>query len=507
MRRADQAATIAAGLADGAAINAGDGDLQRVSAAAWAALLAANAPPVIYSFGGAPSWIEHDDQGAPFVRLLTLDRVRYRLARVSEWYRLNKYKQRVAARPPKDVCADLLARPDPPLPRLVRIAEAPVFTASGRLLATEGYDAESGILYAPPAGFTLPPVPEAPSPSEITLGLRVLDNLLGDFPFIGPAEQTHAVALFLLPYVREIIHGPTPLHLIEKPMPGTGATLLVEALTVPATGRAMPAMGAPRDDSEMGKRITALLRRGAPAVFIDNIPEKWHFDSAELARAITASCWGDRILGLSEDVRLPVRALFIASGNNPVLSAELARRTVRCRLDARMEHPADRTAFRHADLRGWVRQNRAEVVWAGLTLIQAWMAAGRPEESTTLGGFENWSKVMGGILGIAGLPGFLTNMANFRDTADAEGVAIRGFLTAWWEKHESRRLPVATLYTLAKESDLDIEGKTDRGSRTRLGKLLGALKDRRYRLGDGVTVAVQYDGLVEGITHWKLVRG
>ena len=30
----------------------------------------------------------------------------------------------------------------------------------------------------------------------------------------------------LLPFVRELIDGPTPLHLIEKPTPGTGGTLL-----------------------------------------------------------------------------------------------------------------------------------------------------------------------------------------------------------------------------------------------------------------------------------------
>ena len=30
---------------------------------------------------------------------------------------------------------------------------------------------------------------------------------------------------------RALIDGPTPLHLVEKPTPGTGATLLVDVLT------------------------------------------------------------------------------------------------------------------------------------------------------------------------------------------------------------------------------------------------------------------------------------
>jgi hypothetical protein len=350
-------------------------------------------------------------------------------------------------------------------------------------------------------------VPAAPSRSEIEQGLQLVGEVLADFPFTGPAEAAHGVALFLLPYVRDLIDGQTPLHLVEKPSPGTGATLLVECLMLPATGRPVPAMGAPRDDAEMGKRLTAMLRRGAPAIFIDNIPEKSRLDSAELARAITAGCWNDRILGLSEDVRLPVRCTFIASGNNPVISAELARRTVRVRLDARMEHPADRQAFRRPDLRGWVRDNRADLVRAGLVIVQGWIAAGRPEGAATLGGFESWSKVMGGILDVAGIPGFLSNLAEFRESTDAEGAATRGFLTAWWSKFETNRQPVATLFELAKDSDLPIDSATDRGAKTRLGKLLLTLKDRRYRLPDGISVAVQAAGLVEGIAHWRLARG
>lgn len=256
-------------------INAGEGDLKRVSGHAWDALLAKNNPPVVYSFGGAPSWIEHDDHGTPLVKILTPDRMRYRLARVANWYAFKKRGAdmvRVAARPPKDVCADVLATPDPPLPRLTRIVEVPVFTANGRLLATEGYDAESGVLYAPAPGFTFASVPPDPRGGTLDSALHIVNGLLHDFPFTSSAEKATAVALFLLPFVRELVEGSTPLHLIEKPAPGTGATLLVESLMLPATGQAVPAMGAPRDDGEMGKRLTALLRRGASVIFLDNIP-------------------------------------------------------------------------------------------------------------------------------------------------------------------------------------------------------------------------------------------
>ena len=41
---------------------------------------------------------------------------------------------------------------------------------------------------------------------------------------------------------------PTPLHLIEKPHPGTGATLFVEALMLPATGEVIAVTSEGRDE-------------------------------------------------------------------------------------------------------------------------------------------------------------------------------------------------------------------------------------------------------------------
>jgi hypothetical protein len=51
----------------------------------------------------------------------------------------------VPARPPDDVCADLLALRDLPFPKLVGVTSVPVYTADGRLLVADGYDAASGI--------------------------------------------------------------------------------------------------------------------------------------------------------------------------------------------------------------------------------------------------------------------------------------------------------------------------------------------------------------------------
>ena len=49
--------------------------------------------------------------------------------------------------------------------------------------------------------------------------------------------KAHAIALMFLPFVRDSITSPTPLHLIHKPTVGTGSTLLATACLTPALGQ------------------------------------------------------------------------------------------------------------------------------------------------------------------------------------------------------------------------------------------------------------------------------
>jgi hypothetical protein len=89
-----------------------------------------------------------------------------------------------------------------------------------------------------------------------------------------------------------MIDGPTPLHLIEKPSPGTGATLMVDVIATIHTGCGASVMTEGRDDEEWRKRITAKLRQIPSLVLIDNL--RAELDSAALAAALTAPFWEDR---------------------------------------------------------------------------------------------------------------------------------------------------------------------------------------------------------------------
>ncbi len=507
LRAASRRAAAAPELA---VVDASDLDLPRVTECAWAALLAANEPPVLYRVGPTPVRLEQDDESLPALRPLTVDRLRFRLARVATWRR-GASLEAPPALPPEHVVRDMLARPDPPLQAVGRVVAAPVFATDGSLLSEPGYHAAAQTYYAARRGVTVPAVPEAPGVGDVARARALLcTELLGDFPFNGKkAELAHAVALLLQPFVRDLIDGRTPLHVIEKPTPGTGAGLLLRALTLPALGAPPAMMTEGRDEDEWRKRITAKLL-GAPAIIvIDNLRRR--LDSAALSSAITASVWEDRLLGKTEMVRARVRCAWVALGNNPALSGEIARRTVRTRLDAKLDRPWLRSGFKHPDLIGWATTHRGELIWAALVLVRAWLAAGRPEGKAILGEFETWARVMGGILAVAGIEGFLGNLEEVYESADAEGAEIRRLLWAWWEKYGEAEVGVGELFTLATGDDvgLDLPAKTERGQRTQLGQRLAALRDRRYTLSEGdepLVVLVVGAGQRHKAGRWRLAR-
>jgi len=45
----------------------------------------------------------------------------------------------------------------------------------------------------------------------------LVDELLVDFPFVKESDRAHAVAAILLPFLRRMIGGLAPIHLIEAP--------------------------------------------------------------------------------------------------------------------------------------------------------------------------------------------------------------------------------------------------------------------------------------------------
>src|SRR5439155_17966389 len=183
-----------------------------------------------------------------------------------------------------------------PLPPLETIVEAPVLRLDGSVLDVAGYDTASRLLYCPAPGLALTPLPAIPTSAQVAAARTLLlDELLGDFPFVDDAIRANAVAFMITPVVRPMIAGPIPLALLDKPGAGTGASLLADVVSLIATGREGAMMSAPREDEEWRKQITSLLLEGAAFVLIDNVVGRLR--SSALSRVLTCTTWKARLLG------------------------------------------------------------------------------------------------------------------------------------------------------------------------------------------------------------------
>src|SRR5205085_1457638 len=98
----------------------------------------------------------------------------------------------------------------------------------------------------------------------------------------------------------------------------------------------------------------------------------------------------------------------------------------------------------------------------------------------TLGSYERWAAVMGGILTTAGIPGFLGNLSEFYEAADIEGAIWRQFVAGWWETFEDQEVRAGALFPIAAACDgFDLgNAKTDHAQKVAFGKKLGSLRDR-----------------------------
>ena len=202
-----------------------------------------------------------------------------------------------------------------------------------------------------------------------------------------------------------------------------------------ATGRPAALFSAPRSDEEWAKKLLAQLAEGFTFILVDNCSGP--LEAPSLARAITAEFFGDRVLGETRTLTVPQRATWAVTGNNIRLRGDLPRRCYWCRLDARCERPWTRTDFRHGDISGWAATHRGELLAALLTLCRAWWADGQPvpDVMEPLGSFEAWQRAVAGILHIAGIEGFLSNLRQLHDETDDEGAEWGEFLQVWYEHY------------------------------------------------------------------------
>ena len=475
------------------------GSLPTKAAQAWAATYVTNEPPTLFRNNVGILRINAEQVGWD---ILNPKSARHEFARSADWMKPTKSGSLIPSDPAEAVIEDMLQTIKPPLPELKKVTSIPVITTDGRLVQDFGYDETSKIYRTRDVSLGNTKFGTGKNFATAQEAVKfILEECLVDFPFGSEQDSAHALALMLHDFARNLFGGVSPLFLLDKPVAGSGASLLATTLLYPSLGSEVPMKVFSKSEEERRKQITTHLYSGGGPYVLDNVSGD-KIDSDVLAAVLTSVWYSDRLLGGNTAPKLPNLGPWVATGNNPRFSGQLNRRFVEVRLVPKTETPHLRDGFRHYPLMPWVKENRALLIDACITIVMAYVEAGRPSwDGTPLGSFEEFSKVMGGILQNAGVEGFMSDMALQRDSLDAENSQLHDFVDIWWEEFGERQVPVKDLMALAAKHDLDVQDhwvepglrtESTRSESTKAGNYIGNKKQRYFVLfRDGESVRVQ----------------
>ena len=299
------------------------------------------------------------------------------------------------------------------LPHLNGLVFTPIVTPSGRLVLTSEFEPETGLFVDLDDDVADLDIPENPTDEDVAWAKERLEDLFCDFPLKTPQDLSRVMALIMSMVFRPSV-SISPAFLFSGSGPAVGKGMMASAVSTLVTGAPVPVTKCPSKDDEFEKVLTAMLIQGKTLVMFDE--PGGVIDSKALAAAITEKTHSGRVLGESRTVSVPNVMQMIFAGNNVAVSRDLARRFVYIDLVVQSDFAEARSGFKYPQLNAYIKEHRRELMTAVLTLVQAWIAAGRPlpRDGMPTGGFEQWYKCVGGVLTHVGYGDFMDGVAEQR---------------------------------------------------------------------------------------------
>lgn len=278
--------------------------------------------------------------------------------------------------------------------KAVNEVRLPVLRKSGELeLLPWGYDDEEQV-------YTVPKGIEYDMDWSVEQGREWVNKWFGSMPYQDDRSLAVMVSGLLCLYVRFLPggNGLRPGFLWEANQPGSGKSVCAKACCSIVLGRAP--VGSAKGKEEMDKEIAAHLKSKSPVIFLDNLYGK--LKNATLDQLITSKLVTFREMGGQNIVEMENDAPVLLTGNDLEKNDDAWRRYLQCYLFEK-GNPNDRVVehFLSDELmreESW-RKEALSSLWA---FVRHWNALGRPEGPSTLGSFEPFSELMGGIVTSAG---------------------------------------------------------------------------------------------------------
>jgi hypothetical protein len=340
----------------------------------------------------------------------------------------------------------------------------------------------------------------------LPMATKFLRDLLSEFPFaedqgrslsVQIAAMVSRFAFTLLPRSAQI-----PFFCWNANSPRSGKSLLVKIVEIPVAGYCRM-MTLPDEKEEVAKVLDSAVLSGYPSLIFDNIRRPLG-DEPALEAFATSSVHSGRRMGGNRTFEVKKQVMVMFTSNATQVSTDLMGRIVFVDLfnpeadpQARhISHPIDDEYLE----RPQVRQSILSALWS---LVHAWDAAGRPDGNGRLVGFEQWSRVIGGIVEHAGF-GSPLRRPEAEDFGDPDGKDMitlvsklaDGYFRDGIEFPVREGITFDELVWICRQENLfedAIQGKVDRESRdfeiypksrSKMGKLFASYNGRLFRFGE-----------------------
>jgi putative DNA primase/helicase len=292
-------------------------------------------------------------------------------------------------RPPRDFISDYLTQMRSrygarPLRGIVRV---PYIDDSGKIHFNSGYDPETGLFHDRSPTFDLPPIPSldtARSAADILL------HPFSQYKFDDPAAGQALLLAAIFTAIERPFIPVAPMFVVRSSMPGTGKGLIVRGLVRLAFDTAPVFITWGGSGEEFEKRLAALLLQTPSVLCIDNANGMQI--KGDLLESIITEGYADiRPLGYSKIIKVRNRSLVMLTGNNPIITGDMARRSLSIDILPRSADPErDRYPFRPDEI---IQRRRSGFLMAALTAMQAFRLAGMPRQGLpAVGSFDVWSR-------------------------------------------------------------------------------------------------------------------
>lgn len=290
--------------------------------------------------------------------------------------------------PPRGFVGDYLAQMRGrygarPLRGIVRV---PRIDENGDVHSLQGYDPVTGLFHDRVPSLAISP---APTRDQVKRAADALLLAFSQYRFDDAAEGKALLLAAIFTVLERPFLPVAPMFVVRSSMPATGKGKLARALVLLGFDTAPVVVTWGGSGEEFEKRLTAILLQAPAALMIDNA-NGMQIKGDLLESVITEGRAGIRPLGYSDFVKLRNRSFITLTGNNPIITGDMARRAIPLDILPRSADPEqDRYKF---DPVKFIQRHRIALLGAAFTIMRAFRLEGMPSQGLpAVGSFDEWA--------------------------------------------------------------------------------------------------------------------